>query len=323
MTNENPQSEYNPLDEEVIKRSYSSNEIDSENSDPIPEFNFRASFDTAKEAEPDGNPAPVDYSDQPSFNPSLNDLPDKEKRKAAELAADTVLTSYAAAMGFLGKVVVISEKKLGNEIAEGRIDPSLKLPIDANGNFVTIGEYAKDFNDIASEAFSVSEDFNSQMRPPLIRVLEKRNIGMSDETFLMVGFAQDIGIKAYTAFGLKKQTNEVLKMLREQTNLMKENASASHFTPAGNSEPSGIKPDIVKPEPEDNEPAPKKEKKQPEKKAIVSPQDFKKKAPGSNFAEGPKHKGLPTIPTVEELEHLEMASKRGEEAAKIANSKKD
>lgn len=319
MTNEIPKTEYNPLDEEVIQRSYSSNPIDADNVQPIPEFDFGASFETAKESEPDGGPQPVDYAEQPSFNSQMNELPNKEKTKAAELAADTILASYGSLMGLMSKAVHISEKKLGAEIAEGKIDAGLQLPIDAQGNFVTVGEYTKDFNNTAAEAFAVSDEFNADMRPPLIRVLEKRNIGLTDEQYLMVGFAKDIGTKAVIAFSLRSQTKEILNMMREQTIQMKEAsvAHATHFTPAGTSENDGPKPEIVKPDEEDNIPAPKKPAKaRADKKVVVSPQDFKPKEPGSNFAEGPKHKGLPTIPTQAELAHLEKAAEIGEKAAK-------
>lgn len=211
-----PKFEINPLmREQVTERSYTGGDINHSDNDDIPEYS------PAKEIE-----GPESFENQQPkepLNESYNELPNKEKKQGAELAADTLLDAYSGICSMGVKVVSISEKRIQKEYAEGTIDPDLRLPTQDNST-VSVMEYAESFNATLSEAFEVSSDFKEKVKEPLVRVLQKRGLAMSDEQFLMYAFGKDLGEKVLIAVSLKLQTKEMLSMLREQTDQLKKNS---------------------------------------------------------------------------------------------------
>ena len=205
-------NEWNPLDGPVKQRSYTKPNIsDATVITNFDEPSFEApSFDDLEEEK-------EDFSGEPErpFNPSYSELDGKEKKMGAKAMADLVLDIYERGCGFLGKIPQISEGKIDKMIADGEIEHNAYLPT-AMGP-VPIRDFAAEYNETTKEAFEVSEDFKKTVKPPLIRVFEKRGIGMTDEQLLAYYFAVDLGTKGFQAFQLKKQTNAILDALRENT----------------------------------------------------------------------------------------------------------
>lgn len=203
---------YNPLAEKTKDRSYTGANVNPEDApDRVPEATFSAPTLDIEGSEP--KPA----ADAPgrTFNKEYSDLPDKDKKQAAEKMAETAIDAYEFITSKAGAMAKISEKKLNKEFAQGSINPNLQIPIDQFGNTVSVEEYAKEHNSAVDGAFEVDEEFKEKVRPPLTRVLAKRGLGMTDEHQLMYLFGKDLVIKSTIAIGLNSASKEMLKMMRE------------------------------------------------------------------------------------------------------------
>jgi len=210
--------DFSPLDAPVKQRSYTQHKIYSD-SDVVPDLeepSFQApNFSDFDEASPE-----AEKEAEKPFNEAYSELDGKEKTMGAEMMAEMTLDIYEKGCGFLGKLPEISEQKLDKLIAEGDIDGDIQLPTES-GN-LGVKEFAVEYNSSIKEAFEVSDDFKEKVRPPLIRVLKKRGIGMTDEQLLAYYFVTDLGTKTAQAFMLRKTANNILDSLKENTNAIKE-----------------------------------------------------------------------------------------------------
>ena len=201
-------NDFSPLDAPVKQRSYTQHKhqeahaVMDDLAEPTFEMPSFDSFDEVQEEEKE--PA------RP-FNESYSELDGKEKKMGAKMMAEMTLDLYEKGCGFLGKLPEISEDKLDQMIAEGEIDPAIQLQTETGS--VPVKEFATEYNESIKEAFGVSEEFKEKVKPPLIRVFEKRGIGMTDEQLLMYYFATDLGAKGVQAFMLKKTANNIIQML--------------------------------------------------------------------------------------------------------------
>jgi hypothetical protein len=210
--------DFSPLDAPVKQRSYTQHKIyaDSEVVPDLEEPSFQApNFSDFDEASPEEEKEPAK-----PFNEAYSELDGKEKTMGAEMMAEMTLDIYEKGCGFLGKLPEISEQKLDKLIAEGDIDGDIQLPTES-GN-LGVKEFAVEYNSSIKEAFEVSDDFKDKVRPPLIRVLKKRGIGMTDEQLLAYYFVTDLGTKTAQAFMLRKTANNILDSLKENTLAIRE-----------------------------------------------------------------------------------------------------
>jgi hypothetical protein len=220
--------DFSPLDAPVKQRSYTQHKIyaDSEVVPELEEPTFQApNFSDFDEASPEAEKEP-----EKPFNEAYSELDGKEKTMGAEMMAEMTLDIYEKGCGFLGKLPEISEAKLDKLIAEGEIDGDIQLPTES-GN-LGVKEFAVEYNSSIKEAFEVSDDFKEKVRPPLIRVLKKRGIGMTDEQLLAYYFVTDLGTKTAQAFMLRKTANNILDSLKENTNAIRESQITRPSAPA-------------------------------------------------------------------------------------------
>lgn len=221
---------YSPFNEPVTKREYTTPNIDpselrGELQEPIftaPSLEELEAMDTDGGKETDSEPASPKRSEPTQINPAFSELPKKEKQMGAEMMADVVIDGYSKLGTGIGSLAKISESKLDREFADGNIDANILLPINEFGDTVTVKEFVQEFNSEAKEAFETSQEFKDKVRPPLIRVFEKRGIGMTDEQLLFYYFGTDIASKGFTAVQLRKSSNAILDNLREQTQMMRD-----------------------------------------------------------------------------------------------------
>lgn len=207
--------DFNPLAESVAERSYTRLKIDpNSNLGELDEPMFEApSFEDFDDA-----PNEQDSKADPGFaNPSLNNLDNKEKRYATEQMVDTVLDGYERLTDLGNNIVQVKESKLKRMYADGEIDPSIQIPIDSQGNTVSVEEFVKEFNSQTSDAIKTTPEFKETVRPAMVRVFEKRGIGMTDEQFLMYHFGVDLATKGITIFALRKQMTSIFDMLKEMS----------------------------------------------------------------------------------------------------------
>ena len=304
---------YDPLNQEnVIVRDYTHAIVNADPNEIIEEPVFNAPDFEEPISDTEAGP-----TEQPSFNPTYSELPNKEKKEGAELMASAILDGYSTIIGLAGKIATISESKLDGEIMEGNIDPTIAFPINERGDVAGVKEFVKQYNSEAQEAFSVSQEFKETVTPPLVRVLQKKGAAMTDEHFLMYHFGKDIVEKGIIAFTLSKQNKSILENLREQTLELKRNRQGSYeYKPENNQSPQ--EPEIVPVKDEEIVEAPKqsratKQKKEVKPTIITEEATFSTETlpnPGfKSVTETPA--GMPEFGNPDLLKHMEQAAKRG------------
>lgn len=151
--------------------------------------------------------------------PELNELDDDDKREAAKRLAETLLDGYEWAKGFGNSMCRISDKKIRRAIANGEINPNVQIPW-TGGEWIKFTHFVDDFNEQAASSLKADPKFRKKIMPPLVRVLQKKGAGMSDEAFIMVTIGQDLAVSAGIVFQMRQTIKEVFAMAAEQSALM-------------------------------------------------------------------------------------------------------
>lgn len=212
---------YNPLIDESVIENQNVNKTFATNVDysntrleeqefippPIEERKESASTDTKREQ-------------QKPINEDLNDLSEKEKKKASLLTASMILDGYATVWSHAGKLVKISDSKLRQLENKGVIDTNTQIPL--GNDRIRLIDAVRQFNNLGGNPFVVSEEFKDEVRPILARVLAKKGIGMTDEQHLIYLFGKDIAEKLIIFRDLFKQRNEFINALIDGCKLVKQ-----------------------------------------------------------------------------------------------------
>jgi len=201
---------FSPLDEPVKERAYTQGNLDgSKIVGEIEEPSFDApnfsDFDENEDAEPS------------SFNPEIANLDKKEQAYATEQMVDTVLDVYVKAHQLANNFTKLKENKIQDAIDNGEISQNLRIPIDERGGTMGLMEYVGEYNNQLSDAIKVEDDFIEKVKPPMIRVFQKKGLALTDEQFLMVTFGGDIITKGALIYQLVKQNNKLIEMWKDQS----------------------------------------------------------------------------------------------------------
>lgn len=223
---EAPKTYQNPFMQQVNEKPYSSMNVgvtQEQLNIPIPEPTFTPHTIDANE-----NPynmlngddgfkggSSSTKSSQP-FNPSMNDLPDGDKKMGAEHLANLILDGYESLHPFANKALQISPKKLQKLEKEGVIDLSIPIPFQA-GQTISAGELVQEFNEQNKDVLTVSKQWKKEVKPVLTRVLEKRGAGLTDEQMLMYLFGKDIAVKTIIAFQVRSSINDLINVMKDAT----------------------------------------------------------------------------------------------------------
>ena len=323
------ESNYSPFDEPVTKREYTIPNIDpSELAGELHEPIFSApSYDENEDDQKDKEEAqqPKAQKEPLQFNESFSQLPNKEKKMGAEKMADIVLDGYERLGKGMGALAKISEAKMDREYADGTINPNMAVPIDEMGNTCTVREYVEEFNNEVGDAFETSEKFKEDVRPPLVRVFQKRGVGMTDEQQLLYYFGTDIASKGITAVGLKKSSNAILEQLRQHTDMLRGQQMPPTSTQSAHYQAETPPPS---PSPEQSQPVGQQEYHEPEenKGEMIEPivMDANNNIvvkEGEGFAPEQKYAGMPEFGDKQLLADMEKLARREEERAKNKNKK--
>lgn len=157
-----------------------------------------------------------------SFNPSMNDVSDADKKMGAEHMAKLIVDGYEQLHDFANKGLQISERKLRKLVSEGEIDLQVDIPYDY-GKTITAGEFIQDFNEQNKDTLSVSKEFKKEVTPVLTRVLQKRGAGVTDEQYLLYLFGKDILVKGVIFTQIRGTMTDMLGVIKEYTAAIKEN----------------------------------------------------------------------------------------------------
>lgn len=242
--NSQPRS-YNPFIDNVIEKPYTQLNVDanpSQLTQSIPEPTFRPN--TVRSNENPYNSLGDEFgafganqsSGSAPVNPSLNSVPDADKKLAAEHMAKLIVDGYEQLHTFANKGLQISERKLRKLSADGEIDLSVEIPYDY-GKTITAGEFVKEFNEQNKDTLSVSKEFKKEVTPVLTRVLEKRGAGVTDEQYLIYLFGKDILVKGVIFTQIRGSMNDMINVIKEYTAAIKESGATAFPTGASTPPP--------------------------------------------------------------------------------------
>jgi hypothetical protein len=226
-TAKNFSDDFNPLDDVVNEKPYSQPNFTKDanllNQDiPVPKYDSPnlGDEDAYKEINKEnstssgGNGGGAQESEP--INPTLNDVSSEDKKMAAKHMTNLIIDGYEQINNFANTFVQFKESKINKLVEEKEIDLNLPIVYDY-GTEITAKDYIKEFNNQTKNTFVVTEEFKSEVKPVLQRVLEKRGAGLSDEQFLIYAFGKDIALKGITAYQLSKQMSDVINSLKENT----------------------------------------------------------------------------------------------------------
>ncbi len=291
-------SGFSPLDEPVKERAYTKGNVDAQGLEAELE---EPTFDA-----PNFSDFDQEEKEPSTFNPAIDNLDKKEQMYATEQMVDTVLDVYGKAHLLANRVTKIKEEKVAEAMEKGEIDPSLQVPIDDMGNSLGLMEYVQEYNAQLSDAIKLEDDFVEKVRPPMVRVFQKKGLAMTDEQFLAVAFGTDILTKGAMIFQLVKQNNKLISMWKEQSNFVpksKTNKTQSASTP---------------PPPTNNVPPPPSPTKPTPQPKFVEPEEFTAESmvgdmvgmkEESTFSDTPKSDGMPQFGDPSILAKLNELSK--------------
>lgn len=181
----------------------------------------------------------------------LNDLPKEDKKKAAEQLTEMVLEGYSSICDFAGNFASLNEGQLMQMQSEGKIDLRMPIPVSPTER-VGVVDFVQSYNSQIGEALEVTEEFKDSVRKPMTRIFQKKEMGMTDEQYLLVMFGKDVITKTATTFALKKQLTRTLELVYEQ------------YREAGSPPPP---PPVTPPPPPAPTPEPPQQSAQPEPQA--------------------------------------------------------
>jgi len=237
-TSPNFSDDYNPLDEVVNEKPYSQPNF-SANSDslntPIPEPTYApppiGKEDAYKEINKENSGKSVGGEEKATINPSLNEVPNEDKKMAAKHLTNLIIDGYVQANAFANYGVRFSESKINKMVSNGEINLDAPVTYDY-GREISGREFVKSFNEQTKDTFTVSDEFKREVKPILQRVLEKKGAGLTDEQMLIYLFTKDVAIKGVQFYQIRKQMNDVLDTMKTYTEAYNQNNSPKSKQPS-------------------------------------------------------------------------------------------
>jgi len=272
------ENDFSPLQENVVQRDYTRPNVSGMvDASPIDEaVVIPPTFDDLNntfqqnlggqqnDEQPSGDGRKVWGTDEESgsANPYTENLDKKDQKKASEALVEAVLDGYTQLNGFATKLIQFNPNKVQKMMTDGEIDSGLRIPIQ--GQTIGVLDYIEEYNKQTEGVISVSDEFKDKVRPVMIRVFQKRNIGMTDEQLLAYYFGLDIIQKGAMVYQLRGQNAQLLSQLRDMS---------TSYTP----------PPPQKEQP--REEAPRQEPQQTSQREYVEPDEVKKEVPKNEFVE--------------------------------------
>jgi hypothetical protein len=240
MDNNNAElvDDFNPLDEAVIEKDYTRpnvriNPKDFEGDIPEPSLTPPPMMgSTLNEEEKKKKVEPRE-----PINKEYNQMSNKDKNDASERLVDMCITGYKALNTFVDTRIQFDEKKLNKMAMEGEIDMGMEVPVSQTES-VTLQEFVREYNDQSKGTISVSQEFETEIRPPLQRIFTKRGVGMTDEQYVGYILLKDIIAKGFIVRQSLSVKKEYLEMFREQTALLRQGATMPQSAPPPPQQPT-------------------------------------------------------------------------------------
>lgn len=253
-----PKKSYNPFISPVNEKPYSQMNVNVEQQRmyaPIPEASLNSNTIDGNEnaygmlnGEMAGmGGASLGGSNQ-SFNPSMNNLSDKDTKESAEHLAKAIVDGYEQLHVLGNNWLQISQKELNNLVAEGLVNLNVEIPYEY-GKFIPAGELIKEVNEQNKDVLSVSKEFRKEVIPLLTKILAKRGVGMTDEQKLMFIVGKDLVLKGIVIYQVKSATKQLIEVIKEYTNALRDNGGVVKHPPRSNTENPPSEPNPEQPRP--------------------------------------------------------------------------
>lgn len=218
---DSPLEDFNPLQDNVQQREYTKPNVSGEiDATPIEEPVFAPpSFEELESKFSQQSEEATPATEPESANPYVNNLDSKDQKNASKALVEAVLDGYTQLNKFGSKAVQVKVEVVQQLMREGKIDNNLTIPV--NNQNLPVLEYIQAYNAELGDVFDVDEDFKEKVRPVMLRVFMKRNIGMTDEQLLAYYFGVDIVTKISVGYSLVKQNKMLIESMMDITNQSK------------------------------------------------------------------------------------------------------
>lgn len=220
-------SQFNPLEENVVQRDYTRPNVSSSDTAPIEEPVFQPpsledldnSFrQQLGEDDPSGSTDTRKVwgseTEPSSANPYVENLDKREQRQASQSMVDAILDGYAGVKKWSNTLIKLNPAKIQKAIASGEINPNLMIPV-GGGRTIPVTQYVEMYNEEVADTIGMSDEFREKVSPVLLRVLMKRNIGMTDEQLLGYYVVSDLAVTGMQIFALRNQNNALINQIKE------------------------------------------------------------------------------------------------------------
>lgn len=238
-TQKTAQEMYNPLMDEtpIVKDYHKANIAPTDIPEIIPEFELvtpvseSSQQDLSKEDVQRG----TSTSSEDVYNPSMSELPKKEKRIAAEMAATAAIDSYEFVLAnFAAPIGKFDKRKIEKLFVENQI--SRDLVVETQSGNMQVGDFIETFNEGVDEIVKVDEEFKNKIKTPLANIFEKKAIGMTDEQYVGFEVVKDFTVRIATLLQMRGDLKSITESFIERTNQMKAGNQFNHNDNQTNSE---------------------------------------------------------------------------------------
>ena len=208
---------FNPLDEPVIHRDYSSPEIQQGFVPDLDEPQFhKVKYENQQNSNPSNNQGGgQNFATQEPVNPAMNELSDREKSLAAKQLAESALDAYETLKKLSVNFAKIKERNIKKLYDTGKISREQVIQINEQGDSVSLMEFTRNFNDQIQQLGEPDPAFRKTIMPPLVREFEKRGMGMSDIQLIAFATLKDISVTAVGLYSANRTFKEILQTMIE------------------------------------------------------------------------------------------------------------
>jgi len=222
--------DFNPLDEAVNEKEYTKHNVrvnpNDFNSDiPEPSFTPPPMVGGLSQDEKSSKP-----KEKEPFNPQVKDMSKKDKQMASKRVADMCMTAYKWLNKFADSQLQFDERKIAKMEMEGEIDLSVEIPVSPTVS-MSAGEFIQEYNEQSRGTITVTKEFEEEVMPVLIDVLEEEGITMTKKQELAYLIGKDVSIKAFMGYQNYKVKKDTLNMLVELNKTIKASNVVNMPTP--------------------------------------------------------------------------------------------
>lgn len=233
--------DFNPLDEAVNEKEYTKHNVkinpNDFNSD-IPEPSFTPPPMTGGLTQEEKSSKP---KEKEPFNPQVKDMSKKDKQMASKRVADMCMTAYKWLNKFADSQLQFDERKIAKMEMEGEIDLSVEIPVSPTVS-MSAGEFIQEYNEQSKNTIVVTKEFEDEVMPVLIDVLEEEGITMTKKQELAYLIGKDVAVKGFMAYQNLKVKKDTLKMLVELNKNIKASNVVNIPTPPPTPQPTYTPP---------------------------------------------------------------------------------